>query len=214
MSDVTVIDYGIGNVLSVCRAIEHCGATCDLTSDPVKIAGADRVVLPGVGAFSDGMRRLAESGLIDPIRRFSERGRPLLGICLGMQMLLDASEEFGEHQGLGLIPGRVVGIPKVGRDGKPHRIPHIGWSGIAPCAPHPQGWQDTLLRGIPSGACVYFVHSFMANPQASEARLADANCNGVAVAAAISRGSITGVQFHPEKSGRVGLQMVGNFLRL
>ncbi|WP_279384302.1 imidazole glycerol phosphate synthase subunit HisH [Geotalea toluenoxydans] len=130
MSRVTVIDYGIGNLLSVARAFEHCGANVELTDDARKIADADYLVLPGVGAFADGMSGLVERGLIEPIKKFAAKERPFLGICLGMQMMLDQSEEYGANEGLGLIPGKVVAIPAVGVDGSPHKIPHIGWNEI------------------------------------------------------------------------------------
>ena len=122
---VTVIDYGVGNLFSVTKALERVGAEVILSSSPDDIANAQRLVLPGVGAFADGMRGLAERGLIEPIKRFAASGRPFLGICLGMQMMLDSSEEFGNHDGLGLIPGRVVAIPSIGAHGV-HKIPHIG----------------------------------------------------------------------------------------
>ena len=125
---VTVIDYGVGNLLSVSRALEHCGAQVDLADNPAQIARAHRLVLPGVGAFKDGMDGLRERALVEPIRQYASGGRPLLGICLGMQLLLDVSEEFGAHEGLGLIPGRVAAIPATTADGVPHKIPHIGWN--------------------------------------------------------------------------------------
>ena len=125
---VTVIDYGSGNLLSVTRAFERCGATTIVTQDPAVIANAERLVLPGVGAFADGMQGLREHGLIDPILRYASSGRPLLGICLGMQMLATASVEFGEHEGLGLIAGRVVPLPTRSIKGSVLKIPHVGWS--------------------------------------------------------------------------------------
>ena len=127
---VTVIDYGVGNLFSVTKALERVGAEVVLSAAAADIANAQRLVLPGVGAFADGMRGLAERGLIEPIKTFAASGRPFLGICLGMQMMLDSSEEFGNHQGLGLIPGRVVAVPSVGSSGQAHKIPHIGWAAL------------------------------------------------------------------------------------
>src|SRR5436305_6508308 len=135
---VTVIEYGIGNLYSVSRALERCGGEVTVTADSVQIEAASRLVLPGVGAFADGMRGLRERGLVEPIRRYAASGRPLLGICLGMQMLATASEEFGVHAGLDLIPGRVVAVPHRTVEGRPHKIPHIGWTALR--APRGSSW--------------------------------------------------------------------------
>jgi glutamine amidotransferase len=213
MKRVTVVDYGIGNVMSVRRAFEHFGAEVVLTDSPAQIAEADRLVLPGVGAFADGMQGLRSRGLEEPIKRNIARDRPFLGICLGMQMMLDASEEFGEHTGLGIIPGKVVAIPAVGTDGKPHKIPHIGWSPLV-VPPHERRWDRTLLDGVVPGANVYFVHSFTAAPANPDHRLADCHYDGVVISASVARGNVYGCQFHPEKSGTVGLKIIANFLSL
>src|SRR6185436_13226098 len=127
-------DYGIGNLFSVRRALEHCGASVTISSEPAVIAASPRLVLPGVGAFANGMRGLAERGLDQAVRKYAESGRPFLGICLGMQMLASNSEEFGEHPGLGIIPGQVLAIPSTGLDGTVHKIPHIGWTRLQPPA--------------------------------------------------------------------------------
>ena len=129
---VTVIDYGLSNLLSVRHALEHFGAQVELTGDPAAVLAAKALVLPGVGAFRDGMQGLEKLGLIEPIRQKAAQGTPLLGICLGMQMLFDQSEEFGSWQGLGLIPGQVVRIPDQAADGTHQKVPHIGWEGLAP----------------------------------------------------------------------------------
>ncbi|MBI3554725.1 MAG: imidazole glycerol phosphate synthase subunit HisH [Deltaproteobacteria bacterium] len=210
---VTVIDYGIGNVFSVRGALEHCGAEVSISSDPAEVARADRLVLPGVGAFENGMVALRERGLVDAILRHTATDRPFLGICLGMQMLLDASEEFGKHAGLGLIPGAVAGIPNTTAEGLPHKIPHIGWNKLE----YPvgrSGWDHTILAGIEPGATVYFVHSFTPVPAEDRLRLADCRYNGRLISAAVQRGSVFGCQFHPEKSGSVGLRIILNFLRI
>lgn len=212
MTDVAVIDYGVGNLLSVHRAFLHCGATVDVTDDPVRILGAKRVVLPGVGAFANGMAALQARGLVDVVHEVSRRGTPLLGICLGMQMLLDTSEEFGSTAGLGLIAGRVVPVPERALDGNPQKIPHIGWNGLVPGAAATP-WGGSLLEGIEAGESVYFVHSFMAQPADPAHRLADCLYGGVPVSAAIRRQNVMGCQFHPEKSGEVGLRVLKNFLR-
>ena len=155
---VTIVDYGSGNLLSVTRAFEHCGAAPEVTCDPAVIERAVHLVVPGVGAFADGMQGLRESGLIDPIRRYAASGRALLGICLGMQMLATASDEFGQHEGLGIVPGRVVPVPTVDNDGTPQKIPHIGWADVVPTA---EGrWAGTVFEGTPVPSAFYLVHSF------------------------------------------------------
>lgn len=212
MNVVTVVDYGAGNLLSVTRAFEHCGADVSVTDSPSAIEKAERLVLPGVGAFADGMRGLNERGLVEPIRRFASTGRPFLGICLGMQMMLDSSEEFGYHEGLGLIPGKNVAIPDTGTDGKKHKIPHIGWNEIA--LPAGLSWENSVLTGIKERSAFYFVHSFMAVPSKAENRLADCDYDGRVISSVIMSGSLYGCQFHPEKSGETGLKVIRNFLRL
>lgn len=210
---ITVVDYGVGNLYSVRRAVEHCGGEeVVVSSDPEAILGADRVILPGVGAFEDGMRGLRERGLAGPIVAYARSGRPLLGICLGMQMLMESSEEFGATNGLGLIPGRVVQIPSHTASGEPHKIPHIGWNELV-LPPGRAGWDGGLLDGIAPGAAVYFVHSFMAQPTDPAHRLADCLYGGIAVSAAVQHGQVLGCQFHPEKSGELGLRVLANFLR-
>lgn len=209
----TVIDYGIGNLLSACRALDHCGAEVRVTTEASAVERADRLVLPGVGAFADGMAGLSAGGFIDPIRNYARNGRPFLGICLGMQMMLDASEEFGTHEGLGLIPGNVVAIPDTGADGRPHKIPHIGWNEILPHSPQAD-WKGTILEGLESETSVYFVHSFMSMPANPGDRLADCVYDGRRLPAAIRSGLLYGCQFHPEKSGMSGLRILRNFLKL
>lgn len=212
MPTVTVVDYGIGNLLSVARAFEHCGASVVLTADAAKIADADYLILPGVGAFADGMAGLNERGLVDPIKEFVAKERPFLGICLGMQMMLDESEEFGANGGLGLIPGKVVAIPAVGSDGAAHKIPHIGWNEI--CAPESISWEGTILKDTIPLSSFYFVHSFAAVPTQHDHRLADCYYNGQLIAAAIRTNNIYGCQFHPEKSSSDGLHIIKSFMSL
>jgi glutamine amidotransferase len=213
MTEVVVIDYGLGNLHSVQRGLEHCGASVTITSDPVRILAAPRVVLPGVGAFGNAMQEFERLGLVEVVRSFAASGKPLLGICLGMQMLLDESEEFGTHRGLSIIPGRVVSLPGTTVDGASQKIPHIGWSALLPA--HAQSdWQDSALAGRQPGDAVYFVHSFMAQPQDPADRLADCLFGGHRVAAVIRRGQVIGCQFHPEKSGKVGLAILRGFCAL
>ena len=212
--EVRVVDYGVGNLFSVCRALECCGFEPVLVETSRAILTAERLVLPGVGAFRDGMRELQARGLVQPIRDYCKSGRPLLGICLGMQMLLEHSEEFGVHEGLGVIRGRVVGIPNCARDGRPHKIPHIGWSALQPARDSGKGWEGTILKDIRPGESTYFVHSFNAMPDCEEHCLAYSCYGGLRITAAIHSGGIYGCQFHPEKSGPTGLRILKSFAEL
>jgi glutamine amidotransferase len=209
--DVAIIDYGIGNLFSVRRSFEHCGARVVVSDNPKVLMAAPRLVLPGVGAFADGMRGLIERGLDKMVVEFAGSGKPLLGICLGMQMLASVSEEFGEHKGLDIIPGRVMPIPKTTLEGRPHKIPHIGWSSLL-LPEGLSGWQASILEGLSPGEAVYLVHSFAVQPDDDADRLADCDYNGRKISAAIRKGNVYGTQFHPEKSGRVGLSVIRNFI--
>jgi glutamine amidotransferase len=201
---VTVADYGMGNLLSVQRALEHCGADVEMSSDPGALERAERLVLPGVGAFRDGMTGLRAHGFIEPLQRFASSGKPFLGICVGMQMMFEAGEEHGEHPGLGLLRGRVVAIPVAAE----RKIPHIGWSVLRT---HGRSWEGTILDGAtPAATAVYFVHSYHASTEADT--LAVSDYSGCSITAAVSRGNLHGCQFHPEKSGVEGLRILRNFL--
>jgi len=210
---VTVVDYGMGNLFSVRRALEHCGAKVNVARAAKAVAQAERLLLPGVGAFADGMRELSQLGLVEPIHEFVASGKPFLGICLGMQMLLDESVEFGTTTGLGLIPGRVVPVPSSTADGRPQKTPHIGWNALV-IPPGRDSWEGTLLQEIEPGEAVYFVHSFMASPTDPGHRIADCLYGSMPVSAAIGRENVQGCQFHPEKSGGVGLKVLRRFLAL
>jgi len=211
--DVAIIDYGIGNLLSVQRGLEHCGATVNITSDTDEIMSASRVILPGVGAFANGMAELARLGLDEVVHNVAKQGTPLLGICLGMQMLLDESEEFGSTKGLGLISGRVIPVPSITADGQQQKIPHIGWNALV-LSEGKTDFEGTVLENIEPGESVYFVHSFMADPDNPNHRIANCLYGDVPVAAVIGKDNILGCQFHPEKSGEVGLNVLRNFLNL
>jgi imidazole glycerol-phosphate synthase subunit HisH len=208
---VTVLDYGIGNQLNVLRALEHCGASVKVVHQAS--AGdveAERLVLPGVGAFGDGMAELRARGFDDLVKRFVQTDRPFLGICVGMQVMFDASDEMGEHAGLGLLAGRVRAVPALGLDGSPHRIPHIGWRPLEPAAP----WAGTILADVRPLERVYFVHSFAAEPAQDSVRLANVQYDGLAICAAVHSGNLYGCQFHPERSAETGLHMLRRFLKL
>ena len=204
--EVTVVDYGMGNIASVMRALGACGAAATLTSAPEQVASASRLILPGVGAFADGMEELRRRGLIEPIHAFARTGRPFLGICLGMQMMLATGEEFGVVAGLGLIAGNVKAIQG------PRKIPHVGWNRISPSSATAD-WQGTILDGIGSDNAVYFVHSYVASPELPSDVLAECDYDGYRFAAVIRSGGLYGCQFHPEKSGPVGLRILSNVLK-
>lgn len=208
---ITLIDYGVGNLLSVQRGLEHCGAEVVLTSDPDAVIAASRVVLPGVGAFANAMQGLQERNLVPAIRELAAQGTPLLGICLGMQLLLDESEEFGRTSGLGLIPGKVVPIPTTTVSGDAQKTLHIGWNGLVPAEGHPD-WRTTVLMDNAPGEATYFVHSFMSVPADPAHRVADCVYGGHRIAAVIAKDQIVACQFHPEKSGEVGLKILRRFV--
>ena len=209
---VTVIDYGVGNILSICRAFKSLGGEVNVTSDPQEILSSDRILLPGVGAFANAMKALESLGLVEVIKAIAANGTPLLGICLGMQLLLDESEEHGATKGLGIIPGRVVPVPNVSTDGFPLKIPHIGWNSLV--VAEGAAWDGTILQNSTPGDAVYFVHSFMAEPENSSMRIADCLYGGNRIAAMIGDGNVVGCQFHPEKSGPMGLAIIRKFLML
>ena len=210
-SNVTVIDYGVGNILSVLRGFEYFGAKVELTSDPEKILSAQRVVLPGVGAFPKAMEVLTSLNLVKVIQELANKGTPLLAICLGMQLLLEESDEFGITAGLGLIPGRVVAVPNTTIDGVVQKIPNVGWSSLN--VSNLRGsWENTLLQDNQPGDAAYFVHSFMSLPSDQKNQIAYTNYGGHKISAVINRDKITGCQFHPEKSGLVGLKILGRFI--
>ncbi len=211
MTSVTVVDYGTGNLLSVRQAFLHAGADVELADDAVGVERAERLVLPGVGAFPTCIGNLRERGLIEAVQSFAVTARPFLGICVGMQMMLDGSEEFGWTEGLGLISGRVEAIHPAGADGTPHKIPHIGWAELKASE---RGWKESILDGEVEGASVYFVHSFAVLPENQEHVLAVCDYNGIEIVAAVVRDNLFGSQFHPEKSGPVGLRIISNFLSL
>lgn len=210
MEKISIIDYGIGNILSVRRAFEKQGAEVELLSKPDEIMKAVKLVLPGVGAFKDGMEELRKRNLIAAIQRYCEENRFFLGICLGMQMMLEKSEEFGLTQGLGIIPGKVVRIEDISVKGAYQKVPHVGWNELF----YPNDVESTILDGIPEKSKVYFVHSYQAVPKEESHRLADTYYGERRLSAAIRKGNCYGTQFHPEKSGELGLQMIRNFMEL
>jgi glutamine amidotransferase len=206
---VVVVDYGRGNLFSVCQAVAKVGGAPTLSADPAVVRQAERLILPGVGAFADAMAGLRTRGLDEAVTAFAATGRPLLGVCLGMQLLLGTSTEFGHHDGLALLPGRVDRLPTP-RPGAREKIPNVGWCRLEP-SPDGVAWSDSIFRGVEPGDYAYFVHSYAALPDPRH-RLADIEFAGTAASAAIAAGPIAGCQFHPEKSGEVGLSIVGAFV--
>jgi glutamine amidotransferase len=199
---IVIIDYGMGNLRSVQKAFEAVGHPAEVTSDPDQVARASKVVLPGVGAFADAIAELSRTGLGEAFRDAVAAGKPCLGVCLGLQLLFDVSEEDGEHRGLGLLPGRVTRF--AARPGL--KVPHMGWNALRIRRPIP------LLEGIGSDSSVYFVHSYHAVPTDPEDIAAEADYPEP-FTAIVNRGNLTACQFHPEKSQRTGLAMYANFAR-
>lgn len=204
MPVITMIDYGASNIRSAQKAFEAVGATVEITSDPQMVLRAKQLVLPGVGAFGSGMMALREHELDSAVCKAVSSGTPLLGICLGMQFLFEESDEMGRHLGLGLIPGRVERFELADQELK---VPHMGWNQIDHEEGHP------LLRDIPSGSHAYFVHSYYCAPS-QEKDIVATTRYGILFTSVVSRGNIHGIQFHPEKSQKRGLQLLRNYLEM
>lgn len=200
---VAIIDYGVGNLFSLISSLHRIGVAAEATSDPQTIRAADKLILPGVGAFADAIEKLRRSGLDTLIRKQAAGGKDILGVCLGMQLLFEKSCEYGEHEGLGLLKGSVV--PMQGVIPKNLKIPHIGWNALHIRKP------SALLRRIQDGDYVYFVHSYYAS-DCADSVIATAEY-GAQLTAAVEAGNIKGCQFHPEKSGEVGLNILRAFCR-
>jgi glutamine amidotransferase len=201
---IAIVDYGVGNLFSLQSSFAAIGAEVTVTSDPAQLRTADKIVLPGVGAFEDAAKKLRESGLSQLLKELAAAGKPLLGICLGMQLLFEKSYEYGEHEGLGLISGAVKPIADV--IPADYKIPHIGWNAL-----HLKG-QNPLFSRIQEGDCVYFVHSFYA-ADCDSSVIATAEY-GAELTAAVAKDNVYGCQFHPEKSGNVGLAILKAFAEL
>lgn len=196
---IGIIDYGVGNLFSLCSSCKAIGEEAFVSGDASQLAKADRLILPGVGAFEDAARKLNDTGMAEFVRQQAASGKPLLGICLGMQLLFEKSYEYGCHQGLGLLKGQVV--PMEGKLPANLKIPHMGWNAL-------DVRRGTLLEGL-SGQYVYFVHSFFA--ENCEDSLSAVTEYGIPITAAVEKGNIFGCQFHPEKSGNVGLSILRKF---
>ena len=205
---IAIIDYDAGNVKSVQKALAYLHEDTILTRDPKQLLAAEKVILPGVGAFGDAMGKLKEYGLIDVISEIVDKNTPFLGICLGLQLLFESSEESSGVEGLGLLKGKILRIPDgVAEDKRPLKIPHIGWNSLS----FPQ--KGRLFEGFSREPYVYFVHSYY--PQPEDKSLIAAFCTyGVRFAAAVRRGNLVATQFHPEKSQKLGVKLLKNFISL
>jgi glutamine amidotransferase len=210
---VTLLDYGLGNLLSVQRMLECCGGQVNVARRPEDIFTAERLVLPGVGAFSSGMQALAQQELVDPLQTFIRTGRHLLGICLGMHLIMSFGEENGVHRGLDLIQGKVKKIPAANVSGKAVKIPHIGWNCLNPVKNN-AAWENGILKSVKPCDYVYFLHSFYVIPEKTDHCIAETFYEGIPIIAAIQCENVHGCQFHPEKSGVVGQRIINNFLSL
>lgn len=203
---IGIVDYGMGNLFSVSKALERLGAEYIITSDQQALLAADALLLPGVGAFRDAMLLLNEEGLTETIKEFAQSGKPLLGICLGMQLLFEDSDENGLTEGLKLLPGSVRRFPGKTNEGESYKVPHMGWNKLQFVKGSP------LLNGLDEDY-VYFVHSYFVDAKDSDVLLAKASYHEE-VSAVVGRGNIYGMQFHPEKSSKLGMALLTNFLKL
>jgi glutamine amidotransferase len=206
-----VVDYGLGNLFSIQRALIRIGAEAVISSEPSVVESAEHLILPGVGSFGEGMDNLAEKGLIEPVRSYASSGRPLLGICLGMQLLMSESEEGGVRKGLDIVKGKVVRFPEPAAGGPVYKVPNIGWNGIF----LPEGlsaWEGTILEGVKENEFMYFVHSYVVMPENPENILSLTNYGALTYCSTSIYNNIYGCQYHPEKSGETGLEILKNFL--
>ncbi len=202
---VAIVDYGVGNLFSLKSSLLAIGADVIVTNDKTVLEKADQIILPGVGAFEDAAKKLKDSGLDIVIKELAAKGKPLMGICLGMQLLFDKSFEYGEHDGLGLIKGQVVAIKDVVENN--YKIPHIGWNPLIF-----KGVPSPIFKNIKDGDCVYFVHSYYAT-DCEDSVIADTEY-GAILTAAVADKNVFGCQFHPEKSGKIGLEILKAFVNL
>lgn len=213
---IAIIDYGVGNLYSLVKAFRHFGVDAFITENADEILSSDAVVLPGVGAFKSGMNGLKIRGLIKTVRDYAKTGKPMLGICLGAQLMLSKGYEFGESAGLNIIKGKVVKFPKL-----KEKVPHIGWNEIyklkvedVKLKAKDSKWKNTILDSIKENSDVYFVHSYVLKPDRKEDVLSLAKYGNYEFCSAIRKNNIYGCQFHPEKSGKTGLKIIENFINL
>ncbi|PZR19825.1 MAG: imidazole glycerol phosphate synthase subunit HisH [Flavobacterium psychrophilum] len=209
---VVIVDYGHGNLYSINQACVHVGYNPVISSRPEDILSADSLILPGVGAFKVAMDELASQNLIEPIKEFVEKGNYLMGVCLGMQLLFDESEEFGPNKGLGFIEGKIVRFPKTFNDLKV-RVPHIGWNKLF-LEDYSVKWKDSPLEDLTDEDYMYFIHSYYALPADEKNILSQTNYQDFKYCSSVQKENVFGFQFHPEKSSEKGLTIYKNFLKL
>ena len=211
-SHITIVDYGINNIKSIQRAINEIGYDPNLASNPDQIKDAEKLILPGVGSFENGMNNLTNiNGMIEAIHEFIKSGKPMIAICLGMQMLLDTSEENGLHKGLGIVSGSVKKIPSEKENGSIRKIPHVQWNKLK-ATPHLQSWKNTYLKDVKHDDYFYFIHSYVSIPNNKKFLIATSEYEGIELPAVINKENVTAFQFHPEKSGQSGLIILENFV--
>jgi glutamine amidotransferase len=210
MKNVTIIDYGMSNLLSIARAIEHVGAEVIITDNPNVICKADYLILPGVGAFYDGMHELNKRFIPSAISQYLATGKPFLGICLGMQMMLDEGEEIQLTKGLGIIPGYVKPLPLIQKDESKNTIPHVCWSKVK----YRHLCKGTPFENIEDNSYFYFVHSYFAAPTINANSFASTSFGDIEFSSVVNKDNAWGMQFHPEKSGEIGLSVLSKFITL
>ncbi len=211
---VAIVDYGVGNLFSVRNACAHAGMEAVITASRRDILAADAVILPGVGAFGDAMAMLEERGLTDLLREIARSGKPFLGICLGMQLLMTESFEFGRWPGLGIIPGTVVRLENRSKRGEPVKVPQVCWNTLHRTEGRGDTWEGTLLKDLPDGVFMYFVHSFYVKPDDDEVSIALTRYGAQSFCSAMRYGNIFACQFHPERSGPPGLKIYRNLAEI
>lgn len=217
--EVTIIDYGMGNLFNVVRAFEHLGCTLNITNDYNRIMKSDRLLLPGVGAFEDGISNLKDNDLDNVIKEFCQTGRPLFGICLGMQLLMTYSEENGIHDGLDIIKGKVIRFSDTNADSNNYKIPQMGWNALQPPNKIENGtrnifWKDSILNNLEETPYMYFVHSYFVVLEDNKISLAETAYGKDLFCSVFQKDQIIGCQFHPERSGEEGLKIIRNFLNI
>lgn len=212
---ISIVDYGVNNILNVTRAVSYLGHPFKVISTAEEILSADKIILPGVGAFANAMKALQHNGLDQSLKDFVKiKERPLFGICLGMQLLLESSSEFGECEGLGLIEGNVVKIPENISQQHNRRVPHVGWSYLEISnSNNVEGNKKNLFESIKNGESVYFVHSYMVSPKNLNIITSFTNYEGINIPSSFVQNNIAAAQFHPERSGKTGLTILDNFIK-
>jgi glutamine amidotransferase len=212
---VAIVDYGMGNLWSVLHACKNVGIEAEITSDAQRVSDSHAVILPGVGAFGDAMKEIERRGLLGPLRTAAASGKPFVGICLGMQLMMEESSEFGRNPGLGLVAGSVVrfeGPREV--DGVPLKVPEVGWNSLHAPDGSPERWHGTLLDGLAEGAWMYFVHSYYCQPREAEVIASVSRYGQIEYCSTLCRDNLFGCQYHPERSGRSGLAIYRNLAKV